>query len=119
GLEVLGRPVDGEVPGDRVLEALVALEDLLGAGDAAAREQGGEGALLRDLRIGETLPVGEVPGAGDAQGVVRGARDRDRVGDLLGAQAYALRGRGGRGIGALGGVVEALGAHGGDVAEAG
>lgn len=36
--EVFFRPVDFERPGHRVLETLVAFEDFLGAGDAAAGE---------------------------------------------------------------------------------
>src|SRR5690606_10312525 len=79
-LEVLVGPVDGEVTGDGLLEALVALEDLLWAGDATAGQERGEGALLGDLRVGQSLPVAEVAGAGDAQGVVGRPRDRDRVG---------------------------------------
>jgi hypothetical protein len=118
-LEVFLRPVELEVASDRVAEALVALEDLFGAGDALRGEECGERALLRDLRVREALPVAEVAGAGDAQGVVCRARDGDGVRDLVDGQAERLRGGRGGGVRALHRVVEALRAHRGDVGEAG
>src|SRR5690606_2163984 len=118
-LQVLGGPVDGEVAGDAVLEALVALEDLFGAGDAAGGEQRGEQPFLGGVGVGQPLPVAEAAGAGDAERVVGGAGDRDGVGDLAGGEAERLGGGRRGGVGALGGVVEALRAHRCDVGEAG
>ena len=55
-LQVLGRPVEGVVTGQG-LEALVAFDDLLGAGDSAGGQQCRPGSLLGHVRVGEPLPV--------------------------------------------------------------
>ena len=110
-LEVLPFPVDLEVAGDRVHEALVPFEHLRRAADPTRGEEdsldgaeGGEG-------VGEPLPLRQLAGAGHAQRVQRRAGDRDRVRRLRLAEAKRL-GRAGRGgVGALGRVVEPLRPH--------
>jgi hypothetical protein len=65
-LQVLALPGDLERPHDRLLEALVPLEHLARAGDAAPGEQNGVDGAERGRRVGEALPVRERAGTGDA-----------------------------------------------------
>src|SRR5699024_9862328 len=55
--EVFFRPVDFERPGHRVLETLVAFEDFLGAGDAAAGEERCPRSFLGNMRVCKAFPV--------------------------------------------------------------
>ena len=110
-LEVLVLPGDLEGPGDRLDEALVPLEHLGRAGDAAGGEEGRlDGAEGRE-RKREPFPLRERARPGHAQRVQRRARDRDRVRRLRLAETQRLRRPGRGGIGALRGVVEALRPH--------
>ena len=61
--------------------------------------------------IGEPLPVRQLAGARHAQRVQRRAGDRDRVGGAPLIEAERARDPGGDRVGALRGVIEALGAH--------
>ena len=76
------------------------------------------GGRERRRRIGEPLPVRELAGARDPQRVQRRAGDRDRVGGASRIEPERARNAGRDGVGALSGVVEALGAHRRDLGEA-
>ncbi len=114
-LQVLPGPVDSEAAGDRLHEALVALEDQGRAGDPARRQEGGVGAGGGGVGVGQALPVGEGPGAGDPQRVEGGPADGQGVGGAPRIQPQGPGDARRHGIGALGGVVEPPGPHGGHI----
>src|SRR5436309_1142926 len=68
-IQALSVPVQLELPGDRLHEALAALEDLGRPGDALHRQKGSVDGGEGDSRIGKTLPVRYSSCPGDAKRV--------------------------------------------------
>src|SRR5713101_5441370 len=118
GLKVLSRPVQLKAPGDGVHQALVALKDFQGTGNAAHGEEGGVGSPEGCIGISQPFPVGEASSTSDAQGVVGCPAYGDGVRDpaLVKAQRFAHSSR--HRVGSLRGVIEALRSHRGNVREA-
>src|SRR5579884_192819 len=111
GLQVFLAPVQLEVSGNGIHQALVALEDFQGTGNAAHGKEGGVSCPKGGVRISQSLPVREASCAGDAQGVVGRSADRDSVRDstLIKAQCLAHASR--HSISPLCRVIESLRSH--------
>ena len=90
GLKVLLRPVQLKASGNGVHQALVALKDFQGAGYAAHSQERCMRGTKGCVGIRQPFPVGKLPGAGDAQGIVGSSADGDSVRDSVWSRFSAL-----------------------------
>src|SRR5712692_943627 len=111
-------PVDLKRPGNRIHETFVALEDFKRASNAPHSQEGRMDSTKHCIGVRQAFPVGEAPGASDAQGIVGSAADRDGIGSLVFIETQCSGGSGSGRIGALGGMIKASSSHGGKLREA-
>ena len=106
--QVLFGPIDVKRSGYRFFETFVAFKNLFRTSDPAHGKKAGMAADKPGLGIGKAFPVAEGAGAGHAQGVIAGPRDRDGVRSLLSIETERTGNAGGGGIGALHSVIKAF-----------
>jgi hypothetical protein len=88
-----GVNIDVGQPGHELKDALSAFEDRRRAGQAGARQRGGEDGVAPGLGVGEPLPVGQRLRSRLAHRDMVVKREADGLGQLVGWQLHQLAGR--------------------------